>query len=617
MYQFVTSLPQQLKALLLLLTDLALVLLAFFLTLAFTLNNPWPVEQFIGAWQFLGVISLGAVGLALAMRLHLAKVDGFDFSAIGNVAVWALLLTITAFAATWVLGLDIPANVPLIFGPILFTLVLISRLMAHKFASVSAANGTAGIPVAVYGAGAGGVQLVAALKNSREYDPALLVDDSKHLQGLTISGLRVFKPSAIERYLKQGRIEKVFLAIPSISSAKKQQIIRSLAGLGCEVQEVPSYVEIIQSGGVYRSLRPVSPEALLGRDGVDVNIPEAQAAYGGVNVLVSGGGGSIGSELCRQIMELKPRKLVLLEISELALYTIEQEFRPLARENGIDLVTVLGSVADRTLLDEVLSEHSIDVVLHAAAYKHVPLLEINTLAAISNNVFGTKTIAEAAVANHVKRFTLVSTDKAVRPTNVMGASKRIAEMIIQDLQDTNSDTVFSIVRFGNVLGSSGSVIPLFKKQIENGGPVTVTHNDVTRFFMTIPEAARLVLLAGAFAEGGDVFVLDMGKPIKIIDMARQMIELSGLTVRDEDNPDGDIAIEVSGLRAGEKLFEELLIDENTLSTPHPKILRAKERKLTKAKIKSGIGDLKKSISNNDEASARKVLTDLVEGCTLS
>lgn len=373
--------------------------------------------------------------------------------------------------------------------------------------------------------------------------------------------------------------------------------------------------EAATAGGTVppEAVRWISSDDLLGRNVVDLDVPDVVRTFADRSVLISGAGGSIGSELCRQVLSCSPRRIVLFELCEFALYSIDREIRPFAEAAGVEVACVLGSICDRGRIRSVMQEHGVEIVLHAAAYKHVPLVEGNEIEGVKNNVFGTRVLAEVARELHVERFIMISTDKAVRPTNVMGATKRLAEMIVQDLQSRSRTTRFAIVRFGNVLGSSGSVIPLFKSQIAVGGPVTVTHPEVTRYFMAISEAAGLVLLAGAYAQGGDVFVLDMGRPVRIIDLARRMIELSGLTVRDALNPDGDIEIRFIGLRPGEKLYEELLIDSAVLPTPHPKILRARETCPSAAEVAGIIRALQAAIAANSAEAARRQIARSVEG----
>jgi FlaA1/EpsC-like NDP-sugar epimerase len=408
--------------------------------------------------------------------------------------------------------------------------------------------------------------------------------------------------------------------MPSLAAPRLAKVTGNLQKLGLNVQALPSFAQLIGAEKLVENLTTVTAGSLLGRSHLDDTLREATLGFGGKSVLVTGAGGSIGSELCRQLLAQQPRRLVLYEVSEPALYTIDRELRGMVGSDRTDIVPVLGSVTDARMARLVLAQHAIDTVFHAAAYKHVPLVEQNPVAGIANNVFGTRTMADACVEEDVARFILVSTDKAVRPTNVMGASKRLAELVVQDRAKRSHKTRFSIVRFGNVLGSSGSVIPLFREQIARGGPVTLTHEDVTRYFMTISEAAKLVLTAGSFrdqaanaAQGtADVFVLDMGKPIRIRQLAEQMIQGAGLTVKDEQNPGGDIEIVVIGLRKGEKLHEELLIGQGLLTTPHPKILRAAEESLPELEIAHALRTLGGFMATGDAEGARDLAMTLVK-----
>jgi FlaA1/EpsC-like NDP-sugar epimerase len=478
--------------------------------------------------------------------------------------------------------------------------------------NVLATFGMQKTPVAIYGAGAAGIQLASALRQSAELAPKAFIDDNPALRGLIVSGLHVQSPEALKSLADGGKIERVLLAMPSISRERQEAILTRLAELPCEVQVLPSYVDLITGKDALNNLRTVTPDELLGRDKVDLDIPDVAKAYTARAVMVTGAGGSIGSELCRQLVGTAPAHIILFERSELALYQIDRELRPLADAAGISVTTRLGSVTDSRRVAEVMAETGTEIVLHAAAYKHVPLVEENELEGARNNVLGTQVVAEAAIAQGCERFILISTDKAVRPTNIMGATKRVAELVVQDLQTRASSTKLSMVRFGNVLGSSGSVLPLFEQQIRRGGPVTVTHPEVTRFFMTIPEAARLVLLAGAYATGGDVFVLDMGEPMKILDIARRMIELSGRSVMEDGT--GDIEIKITGLRPGEKLYEELLINDDSLrATPHVKILRAEEVILSQIEIASILRELKRILRSADGAALRKLVEVKVDG----
>jgi FlaA1/EpsC-like NDP-sugar epimerase len=446
------------------------------------------------------------------------------------------------------------------------------------------------------------------------------IDDDPALHSQRLLGKRIHPARHIERLVRDHEIGRVLLAMPSLAAPRLAKVTGNLQKLGLNVQALPSFAQLIGAEKLVENLTTVTAGSLLGRSHLDDTLREATLGFGGKSVLVTGAGGSIGSELCRQLLAQQPRRLVLYEVSEPALYTIDRELRGMVGSDRTDIVPVLGSVTDARMARLVLAQHAIDTVFHAAAYKHVPLVEQNPVAGIANNVFGTRTMADACVEEDVARFILVSTDKAVRPTNVMGASKRLAELVVQDRAKRSHKTRFSIVRFGNVLGSSGSVIPLFREQIARGGPVTLTHEDVTRYFMTISEAAKLVLTAGSFrdqaanaAQGtADVFVLDMGKPIRIRQLAEQMIQGAGLTVKDEQNPGGDIEIVVIGLRKGEKLHEELLIGQGLLTTPHPKILRAAEESLPELEIAHALRTLGGFMATGDAEGARDLAMTLVK-----
>ena len=464
------------------------------------------------------------------------------------------------------------------------------------------------IRVAVYGAGAAGVQLAAALRHAGSHSVELFLDDEPRLWRREINGIAIQPPQILRE--RRGDVDQVLLAIPSLSRSQRRRIVDDLQPLGIPVLQVPSVEEITSGRTRIDTLRPVAIEELLGRDAVP---PDAQLLGPGIAgqvVLVSGAGGSIGAELCRQILALRPRRLVLLERSEPSLYGIDQELRR-SLPAVVELVAVLGSVTDGQLVSRVLQEQAVQVVFHAAAYKHVPLVQANPLAGLANNVLGTLVLARAAARSGVASFTLISTDKAVRPTNVMGASKRAAELVIQALAQELPATRLAMVRFGNVLGSSGSVVPLFREQIAKGGPITLTHPEIIRFFMTIPEAAQLVLQAAVLARGGDLFLLDMGEPVRILDLAKQMVRLSGLSLRDAQHPQGDIEIVCTGLRPGEKLYEELLIDAESEPTTHPLIYRATERAIPPEQLWPQIEAMEAAIRRQDAPAALDLLAQLV------
>lgn len=612
MERLLRDMPRQTKAVLWLLIDALLVPVSLYAAFALRLGSPSAFPMMQTSWALFPLLIASGVVVFWMLGLPRIKLHSFDAYAMRRVGLAAIALTIGAMILSYLFDLWAPRSVPLIFGVIFFGATVVVRLAG--LAAMQAVLGHLGdaVPVAIYGAGTAGIQLASGLRQSNETKPIVFVDDNPALWGLLISGLQVKNPKDLAALSKGGKIQRVLLAMPSISPLRQSKLIARLEQLECDVHVMPSYADLVAGKGLTETAAPVAPDALLGRDKVDLNIPDVAKAYAGRAVLVTGAGGSIGSELCRQLLDIKPSHIVLFERSEFELYKIDRELRALAEGAGIRVTTRLGSVTDARRVRDVLRESSAEIVIHAAAYKHVPLVEENELEGARNNVLGTQTVAEAASDLGVERFILISTDKAVRPTNIMGATKRLAELIVQDLQTRSTRTKFSMVRFGNVLGSSGSVLPLFEQQIRRGGPVTVTHPDITRFFMTIPEAARLVLLAGAYAAGGDVFVLDMGKPMKIIDIARRMIELSGRSVMKDGV--GDIEIAFTGLRPGEKLYEELLIDGGSLrGTPHEKILRAEEAMLSEIEIAAMLRELRKALDSGDTTGLRKLIEARVDG----
>ena len=471
--------------------------------------------------------------------------------------------------------------------------------------------------VVIYGAGSAGARLAQAMSMSTEARPIAFIDDDRSLWGSVIAGLRVHRPADIDRLRSEYDIDRVLLAMPSATRTVRRAVLERIQAPGLRVQTVPDISDILAGHAQLEDVRDVEANDLLGREPVAPIQALFDACIRNKVVMVTGAGGSIGSELCRQIARVGPRRLVLFEMSELALYSIERELRLLAQHESFDLelTALLGNAHHRNRLTEIMQAYGVQTIYHAAAYKHVPIVEQNVIAGIHNNVLSTWHAAEAALACNVETFVLISTDKAVNPTNVMGATKRLAEMVLQALSTRGGRTKFCMVRFGNVLESSGSVVPLFREQIRSGGPVTVTHPDIIRYFMTIPEATQLVLQAGAMAIGGDVFVLDMGKPVKIADLARRMIHLSGLTVRTEKNLEGDIEIQYTGLRPAEKLYEELLIGSNVSGTEHPMIMRAVEPCLSWAQVEPLLQDLTAEMNRLDVSATLGILAKAVHEYT--
>ncbi|SIT06020.1 NDP-sugar epimerase, includes UDP-GlcNAc-inverting 4,6-dehydratase FlaA1 and capsular polysaccharide biosynthesis protein EpsC [Roseivivax lentus] len=592
------GLSRRTKRSLLVIADLIVAQVAIYsaLMLRYGTLNPENVPSF--GWPlFFAVLCISAVA-AFGLRLDRVKLQSVEGRAVGNIAAFAILAAVGVSAFFHMTALPGPRSVPIIFAAFCFFGAAGYRLLALQIFQ-SFATGDSRKRVIIYGAGAAGIQLASALRAAAEARPMAFIDNNPNLRGLIIAGLDVHAPGRLRDLARKMKAEQVLIAIPSLEKPQLAKLVQEVRDVGLEVQVLPSYIDMMSGVVSTPQHRTVVPEELLGRDAVDLAHHEIDDAYEGRSIMVTGAGGSIGSELCRQLMNCKPKRIVLFERSEFALYSIDQDLKKLAAKRGIEIIPVLGSVTNKMRVSWAIAQYDVQVVLHAAAYKHVPLVEANELEGGRNNILGTMVVADAAIEAQIERFILVSTDKAVRPTNIMGATKRMAELVVQDRHTRSGRTVFSMVRFGNVLGSSGSVIPLFQKQIAAGGPVTVTDPEVTRYFMTIPEAARLVLLAGAYSEGGDVFVLDMGKPHKIIEIAKRMINLSGRSVKDVETGVGDIEIVTTGLRPGEKLFEELLIDNDTLgSTPHPKILRAQEYALSQEQVREMLNELGRCIREN-------------------
>lgn len=604
------ALPRPAKRLIALLLDallcVASVWMAFYLRLS----------EWVGLSEILfpSLVSI-AVALPLFIRLGLYRAI-FRYAGMTGLVTVMLAVSIYSvlFAAYFTfVGVDgVPRTVGLIQPILLGVFVGLSRLIAKLIFDVgfrSLWGGGDGLRVLVYGAGSTGRRLAAGMTLSREMRLVGFVDDNPNLQGATINGVSIYGPNDIDKVRGKYAVTDVLLAIPSAKRERRNEIVASLRDKGLHVRTLPRFMDLTRDDVSVSDLKDLDIDDLLGRAPVPADVALMERNIVGKIVAVTGAGGSIGSELCRQIFDLEPAMLLLIERSEFALYTIHQELQARSRNvpNAPIVTPLLASVCNRRRIGEIFTAWRPHTVLHAAAYKHVPLVEHNAVEGIRNNVFGTLITAQAAKETGVENFILISTDKAVRPTNIMGTSKRLAEIVLQAMYAQSGKTRFSMVRFGNVLGSSGSVVPLFRRQIAAGGPITITHPDITRYFMTIPEAAQLVLQAGGMSKGGEVFVLDMGEPVRIFDLARNMIALSGLTVKDEKNPYGDIAIEIVGLRPGEKLYEELLIGDNPLSSDHPRIKLAREPFIPWPQLERHLGDLTEAIDEGDAIRARTLL----------
>ncbi len=512
---------------------------------------------------------------------------------------------------------EIPRSIGIIQPILAFILVSVSRVSARLLLGQVYRNIFSyqeRPKVLIYGAGQSGRQAAYSIKTAGTMTVVGFIDDNKILQGGVIDGLKVYGQDQVQKLKELSGVSDILLALPSTKRSRRSQILDELSRSHVHVRSLPNLAGFADGTLNLSDLKEVDVDDLLGRD-VALEVDVNDRLHEDKTILISGAGGSIGSELCRQIILLNPKKIVLLDHGEFNLYAIEQELAELIEQKNlkIDLCPRLASVLDKDNLISILQSEKVQIIYHAAAYKHVPLVESNGATSIKNNVWGTLNLAEVAIELGVEKFILVSTDKAVRPTNIMGASKRIAEMILQSLADIYSGTCFSMVRFGNVLGSSGSVIPLFRKQIEDGGPITLTDPEVTRYFMTIPEAAQLVLQAARMSEGGEVFILDMGGPVKILDLAKRLIDLSGLSLRDKKNPNGDIEIQITGLRPGEKLYEELLIGDNPEPTNHPRILKARESFMAWDQLEVLLKQLNQALSKNDEQAIKEILRMMVTG----
>lgn len=614
MYKLVSMLPRTTKRQILLMIDVVLVPLALLAALSLQHNGVLTADGLARNWLVLPLL-MGISGLlSVVLGIYKIQLKAYESHAIGLTAVHAVLLGLATAVMDDLAGYSTPLATFINFALVYFLMVITARMGMLQMLLMIYRRGQDQCRVLIYGAGRTGRQLAAALRTDDTINPIAFIDDNKAMQSTIVQGLTVYAPIAIETLIRERNVARVLLAMPGMPRAKVARLSRRLEDMGLDVQALPSFAQLAGQEALVGQLQPVVPGQFLGRAPLDTELPGGSDVYTGRHILITGAGGSIGSELCRQVLACGPARMILLDISELALYTIDMELRTLASRLNVEIIPVLGSIADPALVRRTMADYDVQVTLHAAAYKHVPLVEKNPIVGMSNNVLGTQVLAQAALDADIERFILISSDKAVRPKNMMGASKRLAEMVVQDIASRHKGRcIFSMVRFGNVMGSSGSVIPLFEQQIKNGGPVTLTHREVTRYFMTIPEAARLVLVAGSFANGGDVFVLDMGDPIPIYDLASQMITAAGYHLRDDDNPDGDIEIKITGLRPGEKIHEELLIGEGQLTTSHSKILQARETFLSEIEVAAALKALRQAITDADEMALRATVARWVEG----
>ncbi len=604
------NLKRRSKVYFMLLTDLIILPLAFYSSIALREGKLSPdMSEY---WWLFFFVPILTIPVFIRIGLYRAVIRYMDVRLLWTIfygtSIGALLITaLVAFARINTL----PRSSLAIFWIFSSVYIGATRLLARGFLHGVELRLDKKKRVAIYGAGRAGSQIAQALLNSREYTPILFVDDSVDSQRSSPHGVRVFPPSKLCELVSKKSIDEILVALPSAPRSRQKEIIENLKKLDIVIKILPSVADVVSGKVRIEDVREVQIEDLLGRDQVPPQIDLLKKCIENKVVCVTGAGGSIGSELCRQVINLNPSKLVLVELSEFALYQIEKEINQLAPH--VKVVSVLLDVNEEKKLTSIFTDHGVNTIYHAAAYKHVPLVEMNSVSGIFNNSIGTLSTAKAAINSGVDHFILISTDKAVRPTNVMGASKRLAELILQALAQKHKEKIiFSMVRFGNVLGSSGSVVPLFREQIERGGPITVTHPDIIRYFMTIPEASLLVIQAGSMATGGEVFVLDMGEPVKIVDLARRMIKLSGLEIKEAENPLGDIEIQFTGLRPGEKLYEELLIGEKATKTNHPGIMMANENFTEWDKLEQEIQFLLEQCQLNNSKDIKLALKDIVK-----
>lgn len=608
---FILTLPRPIKRLVVVLADVSISVLSVWL--AYYLR--------LGEFVFLSGSAITAVFISVFLAVPIFYLFGFyrvifrhnDWATLEIIAFAVFVYSLfyaSIFTAFGVSG--VPRTIGIIQPILLFLFLGSSRILARlwlggRLKKIFKNNNSS--KVFIYGAGEAGLQLARAISGTQEMEVVGFLDDNKDLQGNLLRGQKIYNPSELPFLSKLKRIDGVLLAMPSVNRKRRNEILTQIQEAQVSVRTLPSVLDLVKGNVTISDLRELDIDDLLGRETVIPNEDLLSNDIAGKIVMVTGAGGSIGGELCRQIIVLGPQKLLLVEQGEFSLYDIHQELE--SKKLGITIIPLLASVQDVDRMGKLFSTWRPHTVYHAAAYKHVPLVEHNLLEGIKNNVLGTTVAVQAAIAHKVKKFVLVSTDKAVRPTNIMGASKRLAEMVLQALKVQNHFTKLSIVRFGNVLGSSGSVVPKFREQIKKGGPITITHPEITRFFMTVSEAAQLVIQAGAMAKGGDVFVLDMGQPVKIIDLAERMVELSGLSLKNEENPDGDIEVEITKLRPGEKLYEELLIGNNPEPTSHNRIMKAHEHFLDWENLEGEIKELTVALKSNDTLLVRDLLEKLV------
>jgi FlaA1/EpsC-like NDP-sugar epimerase len=607
-----TNLSRQKKQAIMISADVCFLLFAIWLSFALRLGDVWSDKLESNLWIF---ILIPIVSIPIFLKLGLYR-SVLKFMGTKVIVTAFQAITITSLILGFVMMIfreaDMPRTVILIFWCVSSILIVVGRFMFKGllYSWDNYVNNRK--PTIIYGAGSAGAQLVESLRKNHEYAPIAFIDDDVSKHGTFINFTKVYAFKELKNIIDKRNAKNILLAIPSLSANGKRDLLKKLSKYPVEVKLLPSLSSLVEGKVSIENIRHVEVQDILGRVPVSPKSSLLKKNIQGKNILITGAGGSIGSELCRQIIHLKPSKIVLFDHSEFNLYSIDFELNSL-QINDCEVIPILSDVTNLNMVKSVIAENKIDTIYHAAAYKHVPMVEKNIVEGVYNNAIGTYNVAMCAHECKVENMVLISTDKAVRPTNIMGASKRFSELILQGLNAEKTKTCFSMVRFGNVLDSAGSVVPLFRKQIKEGGPVTVTHSKVTRYFMSIPEAVQLVLQAGAMAKGGDVFVLDMGEPVRILDLAYRMINLSGLSPITNENPEGDIKVVFTGLRPGEKLYEELLIGHDVIQSEHPQIMQANEAKLYWEDVQKSISVIMESHKNLNDENIRSLLLEKVEG----
>ncbi len=610
-YNALISLSRVYKIILLLSFDTICLILSNYLAISLRLENIWS-ESIIYESRFFILFSPLIIILSSRIsEIHRILLRTTGINDFYKLFTYSLLTSLFFVLINFLFDTLIPRSVPIIYLFIFLLLIISYRIIGIAFLRwLSSSNNNKVKKVVIFGAGDAGVQLLNSTSEDTQIEVKAFIDDNKNLISTRISNINVYSRDRYKDNFNINDIDEVWIAMPSIEEEQKREILEFATKNFNKVRSLPSITELLLQSTIKNALYDINPEDFLGRQKIIIDSKLYSKAYSNKTILVTGAGGSIGSEICMQLAELGSTRIILFEMSEFALYQIEQKLRAFDINDKLSIVSCLGSVTDKKRVNDVINEYNVNVIIHAAAYKHVPLVEHNIIEGFKNNTIGTNIIVDAAIKNEIENFVFISTDKAVRPANIMGVSKRVAELIIQSKSKSSLNINFSVIRFGNVLGSSGSVIPLFKKQIESGGPVTVTDPNMTRYFMAIPEAVKLVLLAGSFKSNGNVYLLDMGKPIKIKDLAINMIKLSGFSIKDKNNPYGDIEIKVTSIRPGEKLFEELLTKGNFRDTSHPKVKIADEPYMSDISIENLIKKINNLIDSKDKDGLKDIVSEI-------